>query len=158
MTGASGYTAAGNSDVRFRSRVDEHITGGFYLFMEVVSHTCAFGSCGSSARQKTFRFGPGAVKNSFRAVIFLVALDQNFLLRASLLGEEGRGVKQLSVAPFRPRSLLLISLLNCCPFEGGGVSQLMPGKQNVPGRWCFDHGLWQSRIWCENDSKHCAKS
>ena len=38
---------------------------------------------------ETFRFGPGAVKKSSRAVIFLFAVGQNvFLLRASLLDEE----------------------------------------------------------------------
>ena len=38
---------------------------------------------------ETFRFGPGAVKKSSRAVIFPVAVGQNvFLLRASLLDEE----------------------------------------------------------------------
>ena len=38
---------------------------------------------------ETFRFGPGAVKKSSRAVFFAVAVGQNvFLLRASLLDEE----------------------------------------------------------------------
>ena len=38
---------------------------------------------------ETFRFGPGAVKKSSRAVIFPVAVGQNvFSLRASLLDEE----------------------------------------------------------------------
>ena len=38
---------------------------------------------------ETFRFGPGALKKSSRAVIFLVAVGQNvFLLRASVLDEE----------------------------------------------------------------------
>ena len=38
---------------------------------------------------ETFRFGPGAVKKSSRAVIFSVAAGQNvFILRASLLNEE----------------------------------------------------------------------
>ena len=38
---------------------------------------------------ETFRFGPGAVKLSPRAVIFPIAVGQNvFLLRASLLDEE----------------------------------------------------------------------
>ena len=38
---------------------------------------------------ETFRFGPGAVKKSSRAVIFPVAVGQTvFLLRASLLDEE----------------------------------------------------------------------
>ena len=39
--------------------------------------------------KETFRFGPGAVKKSSRAVIFPVAVGQNvFLSRASLLDEE----------------------------------------------------------------------
>ena len=38
---------------------------------------------------ETFRFGPGAVKMSSRAVMFPIAVGQNvFLLRASLLTEE----------------------------------------------------------------------
>ena len=38
---------------------------------------------------ETFRFGPAAVKKSSRAVIFLVAVEQNvLLLRASLLDED----------------------------------------------------------------------
>ena len=51
---------------------------------------------------ETFRFGPGAVKKSSRAVIFPVSVGQTvFLLRASLLDEEVPllismgGVKQL---------------------------------------------------------------
>ena len=44
---------------------------------------------------ETFRFGPGAVKKSSRAVIFLVAVGQNvFLLRASLLDRGGSFVDQ----------------------------------------------------------------
>ena len=38
---------------------------------------------------ETLRFGPGTVKKSSRAAIFLVAVGQNvFLLRAILLNEE----------------------------------------------------------------------
>ena len=74
---------------------------------------------------ETFRFGPGAVKKSSRAVIFSVAVGQNvFLLRASLLDDEvpllirNGGVQQLgSVIDFGEEDNRISKLLGTPRFS-----------------------------------------